>query len=92
MRNVYALGLVSFFTDVSSEMVFSLLPVFILGLPGYSRALLGFIEGTAEALSYRLSAVSGYFSDRFRKGRWSSSPATPCPTWSNHCSPQSTQP
>lgn len=67
MRNVYALGAVSFFTDVSSEMVFSLLPVFILGLPGGNRALLGLIEGTAEALSYGLRAVSGYFSDRFRK-------------------------
>lgn len=67
MRNVYALGAVSFFTDVSSEMVFSLLPVFILGLPGSSRALLGLIEGTAEALSYGLRAVSGYFSDKFRR-------------------------
>jgi MFS family permease len=67
MRNVYALGAVSFFTDVSSEMVFSLLPVFILSLPGGSRALLGLIEGTAEALSYCLRAVSGYFSDRFRR-------------------------
>jgi len=43
MRNVYALGLVSFFTDVSTEMVLSLLPNFVLGLPGSSRALLGLI-------------------------------------------------
>ncbi|MBC8223845.1 MFS transporter, partial [Candidatus Bathyarchaeota archaeon] len=67
MRNVYNLGFVSFFTDVSSEMVLSLLPVFILGLPGSSTATLGLIEGTAEALSYALRAVSGYFSDRFRR-------------------------
>jgi len=67
LGNVYALGFVSFFTDVSSEMVFSLLPVFILGLPGSSKALLGLIEGTAEALSYGMRAVSGVFSDRFRK-------------------------
>ncbi len=67
LRNVYALGFVSFFTDVSSEMVFSLLPVFILGLPGSSKALLGLIEGTAEALSYGMRAVSGVFSDKFRK-------------------------
>ncbi len=66
-RNVFALGFVSFFTDVSSEMVFSLLPTFLLGLPGSSRALLGLIEGTAEALSYVLRAVSGFFSDKFRK-------------------------
>jgi MFS family permease len=66
-RNLFALGFVSFFTDMSSEMVFSLLPTFLLGLPGSSRAVLGLIEGTAEALSYALRAVSGIFSDKFRK-------------------------
>lgn len=67
LRNVFALGFVSFFTDISSEMVFSLLPTFLLGLPGASKAVLGLIEGTAEALSHALRAVSGVFSDRFRK-------------------------
>ena len=67
VRNLFALGFVSFFTDMSSEMVFSLLPTFLLGLPGSSRAVLGLIEGTAEALSYALRAVSGVFSDKFRK-------------------------
>ena len=67
LRNLFALGFVSFFTDMSSEMVFSILPAFLLGLPGSSRALLGLIEGTAEALSYGLRAVSGIFSDKFRK-------------------------
>jgi MFS family permease len=66
-RNIFALGFVSFFTDMSSEMVFSLLPAFLLGLPGSSVAVLGLIEGTAEALSYALRAVSGVFSDKFRK-------------------------
>jgi len=66
-RNVFALGFASFFTDVSSEMVFSLLPTFLLGLPGASVAILGFVEGTAEALGYALRAVSGIFSDKFRK-------------------------
>jgi MFS family permease len=66
-RNVFALGFVSFFTDVSSEMVFSLLPVFIVGLPGSGSSVLGVIEGVAEALSYGMRAVSGVFSDKFRK-------------------------
>lgn len=66
-RNVFALGFVSFFTDISSEMCFSLLPVFVLGLAGYNVAVLGTIEGVAEALSYGLRAVSGLFSDKFRK-------------------------
>lgn len=66
-RNVLALGLVSFFTDVSTEMCFSILPAFILGLPGATRAILGVIEGIAEALSYILRAVAGVVSDRFRR-------------------------
>ena len=66
-KNVFALGFVSFFTDMSSEMVFSLLPTFLLGLPGSSKIMLGFIEGTAETLSYVLRAISGIFSDKFRK-------------------------
>jgi MFS family permease len=66
-QNVVRLGFVSFFTDVSSEMVFSILPVFILGLPGGSVATLGLIEGLAESLSCILRAVSGVVSDKFRK-------------------------
>jgi MFS family permease len=67
IRNIFALGFVSFFTDMSSEMVLSLLPAFLLGLPGSSRAVLGLIEGAAEALNYFLRAVSGIFSDKFKK-------------------------
>jgi hypothetical protein len=50
-RNVYRLGYVSFLTDFSTEMVLSILPMYILGLPGGSIAALGLIEGVAEALS-----------------------------------------
>ncbi len=67
MKNVFALGIVSFFTDVSSEMVFSLLPLFVVGLPGSGAETLGIIEGFAEALGNGLRAVSGFFSDKFRK-------------------------
>lgn len=67
MRNVFALGFVSFFTDVSSEMVFSLLPAFLLVEIGASRAVLGIIEGLAESLSYVLRMVSGVISDRFKR-------------------------
>jgi len=67
LRNVVALGFVSFFTDISSEMCFSVLPTFIIGLPMATRALLGFIEGLAEGVSYSFRAVSGVFSDKFRR-------------------------
>jgi MFS family permease len=66
-ENIYRLGFVSFFTDFSSEMVFSVLPVFILGLPGGSPASLGLIEGLAESLSYILRAISGLLSDKFQQ-------------------------
>lgn len=66
-RNIFSLGFVSFFTDLSSEMVLSLLPAFLLSLPGSSTVVLGLIEGTAEALSYALRSVSGVFSDKFKK-------------------------
>ena len=66
-RNIFALGFVSFFTDLSSEMVLSLLPTFIINLPGSSIAFLGLIEGVAEALSYGMRAISGFFSDKLGK-------------------------
>ena len=66
-KNVYMMGFISFFTDVSSEMVFSILPVYILGLPGGSPAMLGLIEGIAESMSYILRAVSGVISDKMKR-------------------------
>jgi len=48
-------------------MVFSLLPVFLLSLPGANIAILEFIEGFSEALSNALRAVSGFLSDKIRK-------------------------
>lgn len=67
IRNIFALGFVSFFTDLSSEMVLSLLPTFIISLPGSSIAFLGLIEGVAEALSYGMRAISGFFTDKLGK-------------------------
>jgi len=66
-RNIFALGFVSFFTDISSEMVLSLLPTFIVSLPGSSVFFLGMIEGVAEVLSYGMRAISGFFSDKLGK-------------------------
>jgi len=66
-RNIFALGFVSFFTDISTEMVLSLLPVFIVHLPGSGSAALGIIEGLAESLSYGMRVVSGIFSDKIRR-------------------------
>jgi MFS family permease len=67
MRNVTALGLVSFFTDFSTEMVLGVLPFFIVSNLGASRALLGVIEGSSELTSYTLRLVSGSLSDKVGK-------------------------
>ncbi|MGH7667847.1 MAG: MFS transporter [Gemmatimonadaceae bacterium] len=65
-RNVVALGLVSFFTDVSGEMIYPLLPVFLTATLGASAAYVGVIEGTAESLSALLKLAGGWWSDRVR--------------------------
>ena len=67
MRNVTALGLVSFFTDFSTEMVLGVLPFFIVSTLGASRLLLGAIEGSAELVSYAFRMLSGSWSDRVGK-------------------------
>ncbi len=64
--NVLILGLVSFLTDVSSEMIYPLLPLFVASLPGGSAAFLGLIEGAAETTAAFLKLVSGAWSDRVR--------------------------
>ena len=67
MRNVTALGLVSFFTDFSTEMILGVLPFFIVSTLGASRLLLGAIEGSAELTSYAFRMVSGSLSDKVGK-------------------------
>ncbi len=66
-RNVVALGLVSLFTDLSSEMIYPLLPVFLATTLGAGPAALGLIEGVAEATASLLKLFSGAWSDRVRR-------------------------
>ena len=65
-RAIWALGLVSLFMDVSSEMIHGLLPVFVVGTLGASAFALGIMEGVAEALASLLKLPSGWLSDRWR--------------------------
>jgi len=65
-RNIVALGVVSFFTDVSSEMIYPLLPVFLTATLGASAGFVGVIEGTAESVSALLKLASGWWSDRVK--------------------------
>ena len=66
-RTVVVLGLVSFFTDLSSEMIYPLLPLFLAGALGATPVALGLIEGIAESVAALLKLVSGYLADRTGK-------------------------
>jgi MFS family permease len=67
LRNVLAMGLVSFFTDFSTEMILGILPLYIVNNLGASKAILGTIEGSAELISYTFRMVSGSLSDKIGK-------------------------
>lgn len=66
---VKALALVSLLTDVASEMIYPLLPLFLSAGLGVSMAMLGVIEGAAEAVSSLLRIPVGMHSDRIRRRR-----------------------
>lgn len=63
-RNVFAISLVSLLNDISSEIIYPFLPVFLSLTLGASPAIVGLIEGAAESLSSLLKLFAGYFSDR----------------------------
>jgi MFS family permease len=68
--NIFFLGVVSFLTDVSSELIFTLLPLFLANVLGTATVVIGFIEGVAESTASLLKILSGWFSDKLgnRKG------------------------
>lgn len=66
-RTVWALGFVSLFMDLSSELVHSLLPVFLVSTLGASVMTVGIIEGVSEAATPIAKVFSGAISDYFRR-------------------------
>ena len=62
-NSVVALGLVSLFMDMSSEMIHALLPLYLTGTLGASAMVVGLIEGLGEAMAQITKVFSGYFSD-----------------------------
>lgn len=67
--NVFAFGLVSFLTDLSTEMIYPLLPVFFSGLvpPAAVAVYIGLMEGVAESAASLLKFYAGRLSDRFNR-------------------------
>lgn len=66
-KNIIFLGIVSLFTDISSEMIFSVFSIFFTIILGASTALLGIIEGFSDFASSSLDYISGFISDKTGK-------------------------
>lgn len=69
-KNVTIAGLVSFFMDVSSEMIYPLVPLFLADIIGINKSMIGLIEGVAESTASLLKVFSGYASDRIGNRKW----------------------
>jgi MFS family permease len=67
MLNIFFLGLISFFTDISTEMVYPLIPLYLVANFGATPALVGVIEGIAESVASLLKVFSGYVTDKSQK-------------------------
>ena len=64
--NVIILGFVSLFTDFSSQMIFPLLPLFLITVLGANAIIVGLVEGAAESTASLLKVFSGFWSDKIR--------------------------
>lgn len=69
-RNVWVTTLTSFLTDISSEMIINLIPLFLANVLGVSTAVIGLIEGIAETTSSLLKGFSGWLSDKLKGRKW----------------------
>ena len=66
-RNIVLLGAVSLLTDISSQMVFPLVPLFLTSVLGAGASIVGIVEGAAETTASILKVISGYWSDKIKK-------------------------
>lgn len=66
-RNVFVLGVVSLFMDISSEMIYPLIPLYLNNVLHASKTSIGLIEGIAESTASILKVFSGWLSDRLGK-------------------------
>lgn len=64
--NVFVLGVVSLLTDMSSEMIYPILPLFLTAI-GASGLVIGLIEGASETTASIVKVFSGWYSDRYRR-------------------------
>ncbi|OQA45297.1 MAG: Multidrug resistance protein MdtH [Bacteroidetes bacterium ADurb.Bin302] len=67
-HNVFYAGVTSFFTDISTKMMYSIMPLFLLSI-GASKTSIALIEGIAESTASLIKAFSGYWSDKIGKNK-----------------------
>jgi len=67
-KNIFFTGLTSFFTDASTKMIYSVMPLFLLSI-GASKTAISLIEGIAESTASLLKIFSGYWSDKIGKNK-----------------------
>lgn len=69
-KNVFWLGLVSFWSGLSQEMITPILPLYLTGALGFNREFVGFISGLVISVSGIFKILSGYISDKLGHRKW----------------------
>lgn len=69
-RNVWVVTATSFLTDISTEMIINLIPLFLANVLGVRTGIIGLIEGIAETTASLLKVFSGWLSDRLGQRKW----------------------
>ena len=69
-RNIWAVTFASFFTDVSSEMIFNLVPLYLANVLGVGTAIIGLIDGIAETTASLMKVYTGSLSDKLGQRKW----------------------
>lgn len=69
-RNVWVVTITSFLTDISSEMIVNLIPLFLSNVLGVRTSVIGLIDGIAETTASLMKIYSGWLSDRLGRRKW----------------------
>jgi MFS family permease len=69
-RNIWVVTATSLLTDISSEMLTSVMPMFLFSVLGVPTSVVGLIEGVAETTASLLKVFSGWLSDRLGQRKW----------------------
>lgn len=69
-KNVWTLGWASLLTDISTEIIYPVLPLFLTTVLGVSKEFVGLVEGIAESTASLVKVISGWWSDRVSNRKW----------------------